>query len=131
MDNIGNKLGRGDGRDLGKRELEKHLLLIVDDVDARPVDGDDDVVLGQRRSAESIGLVETREEQRPLVHGVVDNVLFHFDGRHSFARVVALYLIDYIVQTTTTTTKVWSCWVSTRVKQKAAARFKCLIMVPK
>ena len=37
----------GDAGDLWKRKLQQNLLLVVDDVHSRPVDGNYDVILGQ------------------------------------------------------------------------------------
>lgn len=41
---------RRDGSDFREGELQKDLLLVVHDVDARPIDCDDDVVLRQIRT---------------------------------------------------------------------------------
>jgi len=51
--------------------------LVVDNVDTCPVNGYNDIV-------------ESGEEQRPFVHGVIDDVFFDFDGRDTFAGVIAL-----------------------------------------
>ena len=37
----------GDSGDLGEGELQQNLLLVIDHVHSGPVDGDDDVVLGE------------------------------------------------------------------------------------
>ena len=67
----------GDCGDLGEGQFKQHLFLVVDHVHAGPVDCNDHVVLWQARAGELVRLVESREEQRPLVLGVVHNVLFH------------------------------------------------------
>ncbi len=64
--------------------------MVVDNVDTCPVNGYNDIVLGQGRSTETVGFVESGEEQRPFVHGVIDDVFFDFDGRDTFAGVIAL-----------------------------------------
>lgn len=56
-----NSPAAGNGRNFWKRKLQKDLFLVIDDVDARPVDGDDDIVLRQTWSGEFVGLVEAGE----------------------------------------------------------------------
>jgi len=57
--------------------------LIIHDVHASPVNSNDDLVLRKTRSSKLVCLVETREEQRPLVLGIVDDVFF--DGQRKDA----------------------------------------------
>ena len=97
----------GDAGDLREGEFEQDLLLVVDDVDAGPVDRDDDVVLGQVGTGVAEGLVkpgieeielyepevvlyEPGEEERPLVLGVAHNVLLCLQSWHILLDVVAL-----------------------------------------
>jgi len=80
----------GDGGDLGKRQFEKHLFLIINNIDSSPVDGNDDVILRQTRPSKLVRLIEPREQQRPLVAGIVDNVLLHFQRRDATPYEVAL-----------------------------------------
>ena len=80
----------GDVGDLREGQLQQHLLLVVHHVDAGPVDGDDDVVLGQVRPGVAEGLVEAGEEQGPLVLGVAHHVLLHLQHVHAVLHVVAL-----------------------------------------
>ena len=53
-----------DGCDFGEGELQQHLLLIVDHVDTRPIDSDDDVVLGQIGACRDGATVKCRRETR-------------------------------------------------------------------
>jgi len=79
-----------DGSDFGEGQLEQHLFLIIDHVDAGPIDGDDHVVLGKTRTGELVRLVEAREQQWPPVARVVDNVLFDLERRYTTADEVAV-----------------------------------------
>ena len=67
----------GDGRNLRKGQFQKDSLLVVDDVDPRPIDRHYDVVLGEAGAGELVGFIEPREEQGPVVLGIVDHVLLH------------------------------------------------------
>ena len=46
----------GDGSDLREGELEQDLLLVIHHVHPRPVDRDDDVILGQARPGKLVRL---------------------------------------------------------------------------
>jgi len=80
----------GDRSDLWERQLKKHLFLIVDDIDSSPVHSNDHIVLRQTRSRKLIRLVEAREQQRPLVARVVDDVLLHLQRCNATPYEIAL-----------------------------------------
>jgi len=80
----------GDGGYFTERQLEKNLFLVVDNVHSCPVDGNDNLVLRQTRPRKLVCLVEAREQQRPLVLGIVDDVFFHGQRRHSLFHKVAV-----------------------------------------
>ena len=103
----------GDGGYLREGELQQDLLLVIHHVHPRPVDGDDDVILGQVGTGVAEGLVEPGieeielfepevvlyepgEEERPLVLGVAHNVLLCLQSWHILLDVVALKMETWI-----------------------------------
>ena len=81
----------GDCSDLWERQLKKNLFLIVNDIDSSPVDSNDDVVLRQARPRKLVCLVEPRKQQRPLVAGVVDDILLHLQRCNAIPYKIALW----------------------------------------
>ena len=53
------------------------MFLVIHDVHPRPVDSNDDLVLGEGRAREAICLVESREQERPLQLCIHHDFLFH------------------------------------------------------
>jgi len=80
----------GDCSYFTERQLEKHLFLVIDDIYSSPVDCNNHLVLWKTRSRKLVCLIETREQQRPLVLGIVDNVFLHSQWRHSLFHKVAV-----------------------------------------
>ena len=78
-----------DSGDFTERQLKQHLFLIIDHIDARPVDSNYHFVLRQTRTCKLVRLVEAWEQQRPLVLGIVDNVFLHRQWCHSLRHKVA------------------------------------------
>jgi len=87
-----------DCSDLWERQFKKHLLLIINDIHSSPVDGNDDIVLWQTRPSKLVCLVEPREQQRPFVASVVDNILLHLQRRDATSYKVAFWegLLDLV-----------------------------------
>ena len=73
----------GNGCDFRERQLQQDLLLVIYNIDASPVDSDDDIILGQAGPRKLVGLVETGKQQRPFVHGITHHIFFHlYSQRH-------------------------------------------------
>lgn len=71
----------GNGCDFRERQLQQDLLLVIHNIDASPVDSDDDIILGQAGPRKLVGLVETGKQQRPFVLGITHHIFFHLDSQ--------------------------------------------------
>ena len=60
----------GDTCNLWEGALQEHVFLVIHNVDTSPVDSNDNIILGQARAREAIGLKELGEEQWPFELGV-------------------------------------------------------------
>ena len=58
--------GGGAVGDLGEGTFQHDMLLVVNDVHPRPINSNDDIVLGEGGAREAVGLIETREQERPF-----------------------------------------------------------------
>lgn len=74
---VANVLLTRHGGNLGKRQFEKYLLLIVYDVYSGPIDSYDNVIFRQIRARISICLVKARKQQWPLKFGITNDIFFN------------------------------------------------------
>ena len=70
--------------------FEENVLLVIDDVNTSPVHGDDDIVLRQAWSRESIRFEELGEQERPFHFGVEYQSLLHVSSVHVFLGIRSL-----------------------------------------
>lgn len=65
------------GGNLGKRQFEKYLFLIIHDVHSGPIDGYNNIIFWQIRARISVCFVKTRKKQWPLKFGITNDIFFN------------------------------------------------------
>ena len=87
-----------DSGDLRKLQIKQHMFLIVDNINSSPVHGYYHVILWQTGAWKLVSLVKSREQQRPLITSVVDNIFFDVLRFNLLSRVVSLLKVTYKIK---------------------------------
>ena len=87
-----------DSGDLRKLQIKQHMFLIVDNINSSPVHGYYHVILWQTGAWKLVSLVKSREQQRPLITSVVDNIFFDVLRFNLLSRVVSLLRVTYKIK---------------------------------
>ena len=79
-----------DSGDLRKLKIKQHMFLIIHNINSSPVHRYYHVILWQTGAWKLVSFVKSREQQRPLITSVVDNILFDVLRFNLLSRVVSL-----------------------------------------
>ena len=79
-----------DSGDLRKLKIKQHMFLIIHNINSSPVHRYYHVILWQTGAGKLVSFVKSREQQRPLITSVVDNIFFDVLRFNLLSRVVSL-----------------------------------------